>query len=480
MTREYKINIITDWLAEFFHSGVFLYSSFVMLSYMVLAVTSIREARKYKKSNRFSDYKSILNSPFAPSVSLIAPAYNEGATIIENVKSLMSIYYAHFEVLIVNDGSRDDTLDKLIEEYDLEKVDFSVDYKIETKNVRGVYKSKKPSLSALTVVDKENGGKADALNVGVNISSFDYIVCIDVDCVLEQDSILKLMKPFLTNADERVIATGGVIRVANSCEIKDGKLVDVKVPKNWIARIQVLEYFRAFLLGRIAWNKIDGLLLISGALGVFDKEIAIKAGGYNHNTVGEDMELVVRMRKYMSDRNLPYRVEFIPDPLCWTEVPEDFNILGRQRNRWTRGTIETLLMHKDMFLKKKYGVIGMVSMPYWFIFEWLAPLVEASGLLLFLVLAVLGGVNWPFALGLILLVYIFAFCFSVLALLIEELTYHQYRNKMDVFRFLLVALFEPLLYHPFMVYSALRGNLDYINGKSSWGEMTRKGFKKKD
>lgn len=478
MTRESSVNNTIVFFSDLFHSGIFYYSAIVMLSYLVLAVTSIFVARQYKRENRFAEYKSILNSPLAPSVTLIAPAYNEGASIIENVKSLLSIYYANFEVLIVNDGSKDDTLEKLINEYDLELVDFAVDYKIKTKEVRGVYKSKKSAYSALTVVDKVNGGKADALNVGVNISTNEYIICIDVDCILEQDSILKLMKPFLVNSEERVIATGGVIRVANSCTIKDGKLIEVKVPENWLARIQVLEYFRAFLLGRIAWNKIDGLLLISGALGVFDKEIAIKAGGYDHNTVGEDMELVVRMRKYMGDKGEPYRVEFIPDPLCWTEVPEDYKILGRQRNRWTRGTIETLLMHKSMFLKKKYGVIGLLSMPYWFLFEWLAPLIEAAGLLFFIILALLGAINWPFAIGLMILVYFFSLCFSVLALLIEELTYHQYKKKTDVFKFLTVALVEPIIYHPFMVYSAVMGNIDFKRGKSNWGDMVRKGFDK--
>tara|TARA_B110000211_G_C13971188_1_gene505045 strand:- start:153 stop:725 length:573 start_codon:yes stop_codon:yes gene_type:complete len=189
MTRESSVNTAIEVIGDYFHNGIFFYSVFVMVSYLILAITSIFVARQYKRENRFAEYKGILNSPLAPSVTLIAPAYNEGASIIENVKSLLSIYYANFEVLIVNDGSRDDTLDKLIEEYDLEKVEFAIDYKIATKDVRGVYKSKKSSYSALTVVDKVNGGKADALNVGINISVNEYIICIDVDCILEQDSI---------------------------------------------------------------------------------------------------------------------------------------------------------------------------------------------------------------------------------------------------------------------------------------------------
>jgi cellulose synthase/poly-beta-1,6-N-acetylglucosamine synthase-like glycosyltransferase len=330
-------NIVVEILFDILTYGIFIYSGGLLLSYLLIAVFSIGEIRRYMRKNRFTDYRILASSVHAPSVSILAPAYNEGLTIVENVRSLLSIYYTNLEVIVINDGSKDDCLQKLIRAYDLEKLDYFVDYKIDTKPVRGVYKSRNSIHHKLLVVDKVNGGKADALNVGINISSNNYLVCIDVDCILEQDALLKMVKPFLEETTEKVIASGGVVRIANSCEIEDGRLVKVRLAEDYLPRMQILEYIRAFILGRMAWSRLNGLMLISGAFGAFDKEIAIKAGGYDHNTVGEDMELVVRMRRYMEERNLKYRVTYIPDPLCWTEAPNTFNILGRQRNRWTRG-----------------------------------------------------------------------------------------------------------------------------------------------
>lgn len=475
-----EFNADINWFKVFFDlfdKGVFLYSFIIISTYIVLANLSIVASVAYLRKNSFVNYRSILTSPLAPSVSIIAPAYNEGFTIVDNVRSLMSVHYPNFDVILINDGSKDDTLEKLIEEYNLVQVDFSVDYKIKTKKVKGVYKSSNSAFKSLLVVDKINGGKADALNVGINISDKDYVACIDVDCVLEQDALLKLMKPILEQTDKEVIATGGVIRIANSCIIEDGRLIGVKVPDNWIARIQVMEYIRAFLLGRMAWNYFDGLLIISGALGVFNKKIVIEVGGYDHDTVGEDMELIVRMRRYMCDENRPYSVAFIPDPLCWTEAPDSWQILYRQRNRWTRGTIETILIHKKLFLNPKYGIIGVLSFPYWVIFEWFAPVLEGLGLFLFFFFAIIGLINW-YHFGLLLcFIYCFAVMFSVWALFIEEITYHQYKKSSDILKLLIISMLEPFFYHPFNVYCSIRGNIDFITGKSNWGEMTRKGFK---
>jgi cellulose synthase/poly-beta-1,6-N-acetylglucosamine synthase-like glycosyltransferase len=326
-------------------------------------------------------------------------------------------------------------------------------------------------------VDKENGGKADALNAGINISAYDLIACIDVDCIIEQDSILKMVKPFMEE-NTKVIACGGVVRIANSCEIEDGKLIKVHVPTNIVARFQVIEYLRAFLMGRMAWSKMNGLLLISGAMGMFDKRIVIASGGYNHKTVGEDMELVVRMRRYMADRKLKYKVTYIPDPLCWTEAPSDYTILARQRGRWMRGTMETLWIHRKVFLNPKYGTLGLTSYPYWLVYEWLAPIVEFSGLLYFAYLCATGFSTW-IVFGLLLLaVYAFAISMSFLAFFYEELTYHQYTGKKDTLRLMLAALLEPFIFHPRSAWWGFKGNIEKIKGVKSWGDMTRTGFKK--
>jgi poly-beta-1,6-N-acetyl-D-glucosamine synthase len=454
---------------------VLVYAIAIAISYLFLAFLSMWEMRKYMHKNYFVDYRYILASPFAPGISLIAPAYNEGLTIIDNVKSLLSIMYNNFEVIIINDGSKDDTLQKMIVAFDLVKVEYDLQYYLQTKPVRGIYKSRNRAFKKLMVVDKENGGKADALNVGLNISTKDLVACIDVDCIIEPDALLKMVKPFLEESVE-VIASGGVVRIANSCVVEEGRLIEVRLPESLIARFQVLEYMRAFLLGRMAWSRLNGLLLISGAFGLFKRDIAIEAGGYNHKTVGEDMELVVRMRTYMHEQNRKYKVSYIPDPLCWTEAPASYRILGRQRNRWARGTFETLKIHRRVFFNPRYGVMGMLSYPFWFFYEWLAPFVEFGGLCFFLVLVILGKVNWMFFLILLAAVYCFAIFISMFSLLAEERSFFKYTYKRDVLKMIFTALIEPFWFHPRVVWWSIKGNFDLIKGKKSWGEMTRQGF----
>ena len=458
---------------------ILAYAILIMSSYLILAYLSARELREYLKKNSFVDYEALLASEYSPALSLIAPAYNEAFTIKENVRSLLSLNYNNYQVIVVNDGSKDDSMEILISAYDLipaELEDFHE--KIETKKIRGVYVSKNAAFKKLVVVDKENGGKADALNVGLNIAKNPYVVCIDVDCILDKDSLLKLAKPFLEAHGKRVIATGGVVRIANQCVIRDGRLVEVHIPDKILPRIQVLEYLRAFLLGRMAWERLDGLLLISGAFGAFDKEIALLAGGYNTKTVGEDMELVVRMRRYMLENDLPYTVSYIPDPLCWTEAPESVDIFKKQRSRWMRGTIETLQIHKKMFMNPRYKMLGMISVPYWTFFEFLAPLIEFVGAAITVAFIITGLLNWHFFFLLLLFVYLFAVMFSVLALYTEEVTYHKYRKRTDFAKMLVAALIEPVYFHPITVFAALKGYIEKIRGKKSWGEMTRKGFDK--
>lgn len=467
------------YFTKFADHFILVYSCLLFGTYFLLSTFSALDIMRYMRRNSFIDYRDILAAPSAPSISIIAPAYNESATIVENVRSLLNIHYVNFEVIIVNDGSKDDTLQLMIDEYMLEPVPFAFDSKLESKPIRAIYKSKTPSLSKLTVVDKVNGGKADALNAGINVSRYDLFAAIDVDCILEYESLLKMVKPFMEQTrEEKVIAVGGVVRIANSCEVQEGKIIQVNLPRNIIPRVQVLEYIRAFLLGRMAWSRLNGLILISGAFGMFDKKVTIACGGYNHNTVGEDMELVIRMRRYMEERNEKYRVVYLPDPLCWTEAPSSFKILSKQRNRWTRGTAETLWIHKKLIFNPRYRFLGMISMPFWFLFEWMAPIVETTAFLYLIMMAFLGILNVELFVTLFLLIYAFAIMYSTAAILFEELSFHQYKKKRDIIRLLGTALLEPVFIHPLTVYYAIRGNLDLLTGVKNWGEMKRKGFKK--
>jgi hypothetical protein len=434
--------------------------------------------RKHLRKNSYVNYNSLVLSPLSPKISIIAPAFNESKTIIDNVRTLLSLYYNNFEVILVNDGSTDNTFEKIKEEYELTKVSYYFDYHIPCERIRGVYKSKNPSYNRLIVIDKKNGGKADSLNAGINICQSSLFISIDADSIIETDSILKLVKPFLEEKDRKVIGAGGVIRIVNSCDVERGQIREIHLPGQMLPRLQVLEYTRAFLLGRMAWSRLDGLMLISGAMGIFDRETVIKGGGYSIKTVGEDMELVLRMRRRLAEEGVKYEVTYIPDPLCWTQVPSDVKSLYTQRTRWTRGLVESLWTHRKIFFNKIYGRLGLLGYPYWFFFEWLAPLIAFSGFIYSIYLVVTNSINWPFYLLLFLFVYTFAVSLSIWAILFEEITYHKYKKKRDILKLLVAALLEPFFY-PMHTYFAVRGNLEALRGKKGWGKVERKGFEKK-
>jgi poly-beta-1,6-N-acetyl-D-glucosamine synthase len=463
----------------FIFAHIIFYLTLVLFgSYLILGVFSAIALRRYLRKNSYINYNSLVLSPLSPKISIIAPAFNESKTIIDNIRTLLSLYYNNYEVIIVNDGSTDNTFELVKDAYDLIRVNYYFDYRIPCEKIRGVYRSKNPSYNRLTVIDKNNGGKADSLNAGINICQSSLFVTIDADSIIESDSILKLVKPFLEEKERKVIGTGGVIRIVNSCDVERGHIREIKIPKQLLPRLQVLEYTRAFLLGRMAWSQLDGLMLISGAMGIFDRDTVIKAGGYSIKTVGEDMELVLRMRRYETDHNEKYEVTYIPDPLCWTEVPADVKSMRKQRTRWTRGLIESLVTHRKMFFNPKYGRLGILGYPYWFFFEWLAPLIAFSGFVYTIYLIIRNSMNWPFYLLLFVFVYSFAVCLSIWAILFEEITFHKYKKKRDVFKLILVAFIEPFIY-PMHTYFAVRGNLEALRRKKGWGKAARNGFEKK-
>lgn len=380
-------------MGYYFANFIFILTCVLFGSYIFLGLFSAVALRKYLRKNSYINYNTLVLSPLSPHVSIIVPAYNESKTVLDNIRTLLSLYYNNFEVILVNDGSTDDTFDLIKEVYELDKVNYYFDYKLPCERIRGIYKSKNPSYARLMVVDKNNGGKADSLNAGLNISRNSLVVSIDADSMIEPDSLLKLVKPFLEEKDKKVIGTGGVIRIVNSCYVEKGFIREIRIPEKILPRLQVVEYTRAFLLGRMAWSQLNGLMLISGAIGMFDKETMIKSGGYSTKTVGEDMELLLRMRRFMAEKNSEYEVTYIPDPLCWTEVPSDLRSMRKQRTRWTRGLVESLLTHKKLFMNRKYKQLGMLGYPYWLIFEWMAPLIAFAGFLYTIILAFAGLVN---------------------------------------------------------------------------------------
>jgi len=473
---------VANWI-EILNNLFFIYACALFTMYLLTAVLSVLELRNYTNKNNYLDYKSILSFKKLPTVSIIAPAYNEEKNIIDNIKCLLALQYQNFEIILVNDGSKDNSLAKIIVYFDLVIVQRAYELNLACEPIRAIYQSSNPAFNHLVVIDKENGGKADALNAGINVSNSDLFLAIDVDCIIEPDAVLKMVKPFLDDNKRIVIASGGVVRIANSCDVTNGKIVKIDYPHNFWAKFQVLEYFRAFTLGRMAWSRLNGLLIISGAFGLFDRKRVIKVGGYDKTSVGEDLELVVRLRRYMHEvEKQKYRVAFIPDPLCWTEVPETFKVLSRQRNRWTRGAIDTILKHRKMFLNPKYGLIGMVSFPNWVLFDGLAPVIQFVGLIYFVIVLCLGQLNLHVFLILLLFVFAFTFMYSLFAIFFEAYTFHKYKGVSYFLQSISIIFLEMIIYQPLNMFFSLLGHFNFYfkKNKKNWGEMTRTGFEKKN
>lgn len=464
-------------ILETFQIFAGIYGICYVLLFVFLAVFSFLEIKKYYHKKIYLHKDILIKSNHAVGVSIIAPAFNEALTIIENVKSLLSQEYPKFEVIIINDGSSDNTLDLLIQEFKLEKVDFFYQDKIKTQPVKGHYKSNNPVYKKLLIVDKENGkSKADASNAGINSSKYPLFLCTDVDCILRKDTIAMLVKPFIEEQD-KVIATGGAIRISNSCEIKEGEMLQSHYPVNFFARFQELEYLRAFLFGRMAWSRINGLLLVSGGLGMFDKDLVIEVGGYWHKSLGEDMELITRMRKRMHEKKEKFYIKYIPETLCWTEVPYKNNIFLLQRTRWARGLIQTLYVHKKLIFNFKYGKTAFMVLPYFLLFEFIVPILEVLGLASILIEYFFFAINIPFFIVISVTVYLF-YCFiSLLSFFLDQMVHKQYSNIKEMLTLIIMIFLEPFVYHPINVFASLKGYWNFIiNKEKKWGVMSRKGY----
>jgi len=455
------------------YAGFMLLFFFAINSYyLVLTVAGFwRTVRAVMELQR-ADQRRLLRSPLTPPVSVLAPAFNEEANVVENVRSLLMLDYPLYEVILVNDGSKDGTLERLIRAFELKPSARSFEYSVSCKQVRGVYES--AVHRNLVVVDKLNGGKADALNAGLNLALYPLFCAIDTDSILESDALLRLVRPFL-EAPGVTIAAGGVVRVANGCDVRGGRMRKVRLVGRALPLIQIVEYLRAFLFGRMGWSSGNSLLVISGAFGLFDKRAAVLAGGYAVNTVGEDMELVVRMHRHLKDRKQPYRIGFVPDPICWTEVPESLRVLRRQRTRWQRGLIDTLWRHRGMIGRPRYGRVGMVALPGFAMFEMLSPLIELSGYVLLPLLWSLGYLNLNYVVGFLVLSLLYGVLISMLAVLLEDVAFRRYPRFRDLGLLLVAAVLENLGYRQLTVWWRVRAFWEFWRGDLSWGAMERRG-----
>lgn len=462
-----------------FNTQFAYYSIMVNLVYIgLLALSSI----KVRSATRLWNMKtmSMLFKPkMLPSISIIAPAYNEEKTIIESSSSLLNLKYPDYELVIVNDGSKDGTLKKLIDTYGLLRSDFFHTPRLKHKRIRGIYIN--PIMPRLIVVDKENGGKADSLNAGINIASKEYFCGIDADSLLESDALLKLASLTLDSGIETP-AMGGNVFPINGCTVDRGKLEDIRLPANPVARLQTIEYLRAFMCGRLGWSQINNLMIISGAFGLFRKERVISIGGYltanerfKKDTVGEDMELVVRIARMMRERKQKYVIGYAYNANCWTEVPEDLKTLHRQRDRWHRGLIDILYFHRQLLFNPKYGQMGMIAMPYFLIFELVGPLFEIQGYMMVAAAMVFGLMSEKLALLLFISTIFMGIFISLSAIIISERNSSYFSYK-DTVSMLVMAFLEN--FGPRQVFSFWRvlGFFSAMRTTGGWGKMERKGF----
>ncbi len=466
-------------MTELFWDLIWFFNGFILVYFLVLngfylatSVFAYGALNRYALRLKTVDLERFLRTGGAPPITLVSPAFNEEATLVEAVHSLLSLNYPDFEVLVSNDGSTDGTLEVLKEAFNLEGADRIPMGDIPTAPVRGTYRSRR--YPNLWVVDKENGGKADALNAGINYSRSALFCAMDADTILERDSLLRIVRPFLE--DSTTVAAGGIIRIANGCTIRKGQIQEVGLPGNALARFQVMEYLRAFLAARMGWDALDSTLIVSGAFGIFDRSMVVEAGGYSTDTVGEDMELIVRLHRHCRERKTPYKIGFVPDPVAWTECPEDLAVLGRQRDRWQRGLLESLLRHRVMLFNPRYGRLGLFAYPYFFFLEMLGPLLETLGYAAFLVTLLSGRATGAYALAFLAVAFVFGMVLSISAVALEEVTFRRFPRRRDLFLLFLIAALENLGYRQLNTYWRLKGTLSGILGRGGWGAMPRKGF----
>jgi cellulose synthase/poly-beta-1,6-N-acetylglucosamine synthase-like glycosyltransferase len=460
-------------VVELLSIAALAYFAALNAAYLVFTGLAWQGVTRYLRAQAYAATDEAFASPLTPPISVLLPAYNEEAGIVESVRSLLALRYPEHEVIVVNDGSTDATLDRLRDAFDLVPVWKTLRGAVPCARMRGAYVSRRHP--ELLVLDKENGGKADALNAGVNAARYPYVCAVDADAMLEDEALLRVAKPILDDP-ELVAATGGIVRIANGCTVDHGSVIEVRLPRSRLATMQVIEYFRAFLVGRVGWSRLGGLLIISGAFGLFRRSLVEAVGGWSTKTVGEDVELVFRMHRYLRERGEDYRIAFVPDPVCWTEAPEDLRTLSRQRRRWQRGLAESLWRHRKLVGNPRYGVLGLVAVPYFLLFELLGPLIEILGFPIVAAGAATGAVSLTFVAAFFVVAVLLGVLLSVSALALEEFSFRRHRRHRDVARMVLFAVLENFGPRQLLDACRLLAFVDIARGKGQWGAMPRRGL----
>lgn len=445
---------------------IFITALLINFTYTFFTIFSLFDLLNRKRNYTDSMLEKTLNSSFYRPISLVVPAYNESATIVSSLTSQLNIDYAEFEIIVVNDGSKDDTIDVLIKHFDLIEIQKPIKLDIKHKKIKRIFLSAKHQN--LIVVDKDNGGKFDAINCGINISSYPLFCVVDADSLLEKDSLLRSGALFAE--DHTLVAIGGTIRPSNGCLIKNGEVKKVSTPKTFIELVQSVEYLRSFLIGRSAWNVFSSVLIISGAFGVFRKDIVKNIGGYRH-TVGEDMDLIIRMHKYCIDTKLPYKILSLPDTICWTQMPNDWVSLSKQRTRWQRGLMDCLIHNKKMIFNPKYRAVGLLGMSYFLIVEAAGSIIEFLGYIFLIYLSIFSVIDMTHTLYLMILMVLWSNYITLNSILFDNLLQKRYASHRDLIKLMIVGGLENFGYRQFLSYYRFVGSLTFF--KMEWGEIKR-------
>ena len=453
-----------------------LYFLLINSSYLGLVLLAGVKFIHHLRRVAFNLDRTIAASPLSPTVTVIMAAYNEEAVIVSSVRSVLDLRYPQHEIIVVNDGSTDNTLGVLVEAYGLVEDTRPLPLTLPVNgSIRRVFSGTQGTKS-ITVVDSENSGKTDSINCALNVATNDLVVIVDADSLLDPDALLKVSQPFADDP-ENVIASGGVVRVANGSQVLNGRVVNVRMPSKLLPQIQAVEYLRAFLLGRAGWSQLEALILISGAFGMFRRDVLMAVGGLDTTNIGEDFELVMRLHDWMRKQKRKYRVVFVVEPVSWTEVPEKLSALARQRRRWHRGLWEVLWKYKKMSFNPRYGLVGILAVPYYWFFELFAPLLELAGLIIVPVGLILGVIDPLFAVMFLLIAYVYAIIVTLAAMVIEEASFHRYDHWSDLWKALLSAVLENFGYRQLTALWRVQGWWQAIRGREQkWGEMERKGF----
>jgi len=459
---------------NFANHAFFLYYLVCNVIYLALVIVAIKATALHQLKLRSFRLKWFGESPLAPPIAMLIPAHNEEKTICTAVRNALDLDYPSLEVIVINDGSHDRTLEVLQDEFRLRRVNAVYVSQVPCAPVRGLYRS--DADPRFLVVDKEPGGsKADAVNGGLNAAISPYICVVDADSILERDSLLRIMVPVLADP-EHVVAVGGIVRVINGSDVEGGRLQCVRLPRKSLEVIQVVEYLRAFLVGREAWAQANMLMIISGAFGVFRTSLVRDVGGFRAEAPGEDLDLIARLHRHLLQRHADYRVSFVPDPVCWTEVPSDLTSLGRQRARWHKGLLDVLWRSRDMLFRRRCGRIGSVALPYLWLFEFFAPVVELGGIGTILLAACLGALSTRFFLEFLIFGYVFATVISISCVVQEEITYRRYNDWQDVLRLISYCFLEHFPYRQLHMIWRLQGAWQYLRGDLVWRPMKRQGL----